>query len=654
MTDSTPFTEAERADLVARIARLYREALFAEGDGGGELAEAARAYEAGLPRVALGRCPLTGEVQFHSFDPFGLDGPWWNHEDPQRPLVERNVTCIALTGAVALAGPVGDVPWLCRPGPGLPYVLPRLLASEGVFATLRQIPVGPHTAWAICYFAAEPPAGIELPNDWGSNQRWDAIDGMPGWSACPEDPAERDFALSPWIARGKLFWIAPGDDTLTLRAELAGCPYVGLPGERREQRIAYGRLRLDGEDVQPVPQPPEGKETIGEFALFELDEGLREELRLPPVPIPVRLSCRSLVFPAGAPVNLLAMLDEVKAFTAAHPELAGGYAAMQASLALVAGMTAAESGAQEQALAAYRTGLEIAPDSIALRSHEALALVALGRDDESRDAMEALVDDMPRGQVLPLVWMLLARRHAADGETHKALTLLDELERCGEGDPAIARFRAGLLAAPGEAEAAPSNASATEAPAAVAETPAPPRKSLPVLPLLLLAAIGIGGFSVWRVLGTDEDAPQASASSPATPEATPSAAPSPSQPPPEDPAVRWRSEIAGIWAPEEGGCASGFGFAFTPAGRYGEGDEYSGEEGNWEITDGQLIERITLSYENPEEAGNPKLTTVSKRYSYVIRELENGHMVLANGEAAMKFVKCPDGRRAFSDGETFP
>jgi len=29
-------------------------------------------------------------------------------------------------------------------------------------------------------------------------------------------------------------------------------------------------------------------------------------------------------------------------------------------------------------------------------------------------------------------------------------------------------------------------------------------------------------------------------------------------------------------------------------------------------------------------------------------------MVLVNGEARMAFVKCPDGRRAFTDGETFP
>jgi hypothetical protein len=113
-------------------------------------------------------------------------------------------------------------------------------------------------------------------------------------------------------------------------------------------------------------------------------------------------------------------------------------------------------------------------------------------------------------------------------------------------------------------------------------------------------------------------------------------------------------DIPGIWVPEEGGCATGFGFAFTPAGRYAEGDEYSGEEGKWTISDGHLIATIELTYAAEDEVSERKVQSVSKRYDYRIKSFTPGRMELANGEADMAFVRCPEGRRLFVDGETFP
>ena len=645
------FDEAQRSQLVSRYAGLYRQALYGEDEAGAaaELTACGQEYEAALPQVPFARCPISGEVQVHSFDPFGLDGPWWNYDAPLRPLMERLPTCRAVTGAVALAGDLPDVPWLCRPGPGLPFVLPRLLAAEGVFATIRQLNVGAHTAWAVCYFAAEAPAGLAMPNAWGTGTYWDASDGAPGWSSNPTDPAERDFSLSPWIARGKLFWIAPGDDTLTLRTEVAGCPFIGLPGEKREQRIAFGRLRLDDE-LPPEPQRLTGSETIGDFALFELEDGLRDDLRLPPVPVPVRVSHRDIVFPPGHPVDLDAMLAEVEAFLAVNPGLAPGYAPLLAALGLTAGMVEAERGSHLRALACYGAGLRAAPDSVALRSHEALALYALDRGEEARERLEALVETVPRGQVLPLVWMLLARIYVAEGVPDKARPLVDELAALGGQDAAVAGFRA-LLDGGAAPQAAPAQ------PNLVEEPPAPPpahRRSL-LLPALLAVALGIGGLAVWRTFGQREAVsptaqPSAAPSTDAAP-AAPSAAPVPSI----DPlAEQQRRDIVGIWAPEEGGCGMGFGFAFTPAGRYGEGDEYMGEEGRWEITGGKLIETVDRAYEAEDEVSARKVKTIAKRYEYELAELTAPRMVLVNGEARMAFVKCPDGRRAFTDGETFP
>ncbi len=438
------FQEEERNRIVSRYAALYRQVLYGGDDGSAaaELAQLGRDYEAGLPQVPFARCPISGEVQFHSFDPFGLDGPWWNHDAPLRPLMERIPSCLAVTGAVALGGDPGNSPWLCRPGPGLPYVLPCLLALDGIFATIRQLGVGPHTAWTICYFGADTPDQA-MPNAWGTGAYWDASDGSPGWSSTPDDPQERDFTLSPWIARGKLFWIAPGDDTLTLRTEVAGCPFIGLPGEQREQRIAFGRLRLDDE-APPAPARPSGTQTIGEFSLFELEDGLRDELRLPPVPVPVRTSRLGEVFPPGRPVDLDALLAEVEAFVAANPALAEGYAPLLAALGLTAGMAEAETGSHLRALACYAAGLKAAPDSVALRSHEALSLYALGRTGEAKERLEELLGAVPRGQILPLVWMLLVRLYIADGETDKARPLVEELAAFGGQDAAVAGFRAVL------------------------------------------------------------------------------------------------------------------------------------------------------------------------------------------------------------------
>jgi hypothetical protein len=246
------FTISERRKLLGEYFSLAKTVTDEAVEGGvsdsrDRLLEIVHLYEAKLPRIPLSRCPLSGELVMHTFDPFGLDGLWWSYDAPVRPLMERFVTCLAVTGAVRLAPEVENFPFLCKPGPGVPYVYPKLLDLDGIYGVIYSTPVGRHTAYPIFYYGAEPLRGIAMPNAWGTDTYWDDSDGNPGWYSTPEAPEEWDFDLKPWIETGKLFWIAPGDPGMNLENEIAGCPYLDLPGVRQLQRIAYGKVRLDSE-----------------------------------------------------------------------------------------------------------------------------------------------------------------------------------------------------------------------------------------------------------------------------------------------------------------------------------------------------------------------------------------------------------------------
>src|SRR4051794_34893741 len=116
---SDNFTQPERAALLAS----YNEtslALVAAGSVKGmgdaalatvvklstELRGLAEDYRRGVPVVPISRCPFTQDVLRHSFDFFGLDGLWWNYDDPVRPVEDLLATYFALTGSVWLQAEV--------------------------------------------------------------------------------------------------------------------------------------------------------------------------------------------------------------------------------------------------------------------------------------------------------------------------------------------------------------------------------------------------------------------------------------------------------------------------------------------------------------------------------------------------------------------
>lgn len=196
-----------------------------------------------VPPMLVARCPFTDTEVRHSVDTAGLDGLWWRWEQPVRPAAEPvPPTWLAMTGAMELSESVEDTPFLVRPGPAAPGVLPRMLEHESVRAVVCEVPVGRHRGFAVSYFADGDAAVVPV-NTWGASEHRFLTRGSGMLSAdLPATDDEFDFELGPWIERGKLSWIAPGDETAELRTDLAGCPYLDLDGTREMQHIEGGAV----------------------------------------------------------------------------------------------------------------------------------------------------------------------------------------------------------------------------------------------------------------------------------------------------------------------------------------------------------------------------------------------------------------------------
>jgi len=261
-----PFTGEERRTLLDRYFAEHRQWLdldFRSATSGGSagmpaspekdrlaasLAGLLDQYRRGLPVLPLSRCPFSQQVLYHSLDPYGLDGPWWNYTAPVRPLTYLAPTFHSLAGALTLKGSPEKAPFLCVPGPGVPYVVPELLQNNHIRAVISRIPVGKHEGHLVAYFTDAPEARIPRLNTWGAN-RWELLDRrgtyMWGESSLPE--SRLDFDLVRWMEEEKLLWIFPGDRTLGLRSGVKDCPYLAAEGTRRIQRIWNGRVLDTGE-----------------------------------------------------------------------------------------------------------------------------------------------------------------------------------------------------------------------------------------------------------------------------------------------------------------------------------------------------------------------------------------------------------------------
>ena len=277
-----PFTSEERRALLDEFfavkARIDATAAGADSDPADRARYAAlrRTYRERLPNIALSRNPFDNELYRHSFDPYGLDGLWWDYRSPNRPLEMLRSPVVAFTGAVRVDEPVERMPFLCRPGPGAPFVVPRIITREGVRAVLWSLSVGVHTAYVIVYFADPVPMGLEPFNDWGTDYyQFESAPERLAWDQASEDAEDFDFDLEKYVASGQLQWIAPGDDSMTLKSGVAGCPYLDLEGSRLPQLVQDGERWYDefpqkvevadiAEEATPIPPipPPPSTESV--------------------------------------------------------------------------------------------------------------------------------------------------------------------------------------------------------------------------------------------------------------------------------------------------------------------------------------------------------------------------------------------------------
>lgn len=257
----TPFTPQERTALVSGYADALKEIRQIQFDiekpGGNSeavrqrlkllsdrLVDLAARYRDGLPSPALSRCPFSGAEMRHSFDPYGFDGPWWQRDNPVRPVREPAAgrLFLALTGAALLREPREHTEFLVVPGPAVPFVIPRVLREPQVRAVLSAVPVGPHRGYAVTYFAERPLDGVRAPTIWGTD--WTSMDPARRGpdDDLPDMAEDFDFELERWVRAQKLLWIAPDDRSLALRTGAEGCPYLALSGDRKVQRLRRGRL----------------------------------------------------------------------------------------------------------------------------------------------------------------------------------------------------------------------------------------------------------------------------------------------------------------------------------------------------------------------------------------------------------------------------
>ncbi len=213
-------------------------------------------YGDALPPVRVSTCPHCGGELDYVFDPFGLDGMWWASGGPVSTRMPDEPHFKVLLGAIDFHGREPAEAAANRrvlPGPGVPFVVPRLLELPGMIVVISacDLPRG-DTAYLMAYFSDAPLDPRDLHQPWGRDTfTFPDEDGDARWTAAT-DPW--DFDLHQWIEKGRVKWINPGDRAFTLQ-QSGACPYVDLPGRREPQVIEVGKLGTlplpDGEPFDP-------------------------------------------------------------------------------------------------------------------------------------------------------------------------------------------------------------------------------------------------------------------------------------------------------------------------------------------------------------------------------------------------------------------
>ena len=216
-----------------------------------------QAYFNGLPRVPMSRCPFTGEPLVRVFDPWGVDGFWWQEtesgktQDPAAPATFRVLRgALNLNGLPALGGPAE-----AHVGPDVPYVIARVLSMPTMVMVVSSLPMlNGYTAYPLAYFSTEAPPPGSLVATW-RRLTYSFVDRK--GDSCWYMPSDVwDFDLKPWVEAGKVLWIEPGDAKLVVqKGHWDKFPFKDLQGTRLDQTIIRDKLHTgpppDGTPYQP-------------------------------------------------------------------------------------------------------------------------------------------------------------------------------------------------------------------------------------------------------------------------------------------------------------------------------------------------------------------------------------------------------------------
>jgi len=210
--------------------------------------EAAKAYYRTMVPVAIARCPYDQALTAKRMDVYGVDGQWWDVKGWDSPpagcphLVTYNGALLNAEKLVEDTPPGSEV----RIGPEAPYVIPRLL-EKPVVCVIARVPILTG-AYLMTYFADPPLPGKEGSEPWLRQEYYYTDRGSQMWNIRADT---WDFDLAKWVDRGKVYWIAPGDATMTLlHGPAKDCPYVGLSGVRAPRLLTH-----HGVSQAPVARP---------------------------------------------------------------------------------------------------------------------------------------------------------------------------------------------------------------------------------------------------------------------------------------------------------------------------------------------------------------------------------------------------------------
>ena len=204
-------------------------------------------YLSTLPRIRISRCPFTGTIVEKTIDTIGLDGPWWDYGSPVRPQEPVPETWLGMSGSLSMKESLPKLPFPVMPGPSVPVVYPGLIADLDVRAVLSTVSIGSLQGVAVSWFVRRNRHRFIPPNEWGApwcdipDETGFALRGPSVWQL-----PDTDTDLAAWIRKGKVLWIAPNDASLLLRADMAGCPYLGMDGDGRPQYLVDGERSVLG------------------------------------------------------------------------------------------------------------------------------------------------------------------------------------------------------------------------------------------------------------------------------------------------------------------------------------------------------------------------------------------------------------------------